>query len=223
MPYDFYNGEKGATFLKKIFIQPLSPSLDARVISKTRNKKVLEPIKHVQLFNKISFRRIIGLILSVLGLILILLAFIIVKPVMSYYAPQYRTEINALYPAGVYYMEGWYAPKGTILVFEWSFNRSVHVYVVEQNIFNEGMPFSDYLAHTYAEEDSITVYVDKKGEYVFAVYSPEAFLRYYSDFRAIHPIAEVKRNYMLAYFGAFVSLIGILVLIFPKRWRNSTS
>lgn len=185
--------------MKRIFIRSLLLSLDARVIFK-----------------------MVGLILSVLGLIFVLLAFISVKPVMNYYAPQYWGYANIRYPAGVYYMEGWYAPNGTTLIFEWKFSKDVHVYAVEYNVFSKGVPFSDYLAHTYAEEGSMTVYVNEKGDYVFAAYSPEDFSRYYINFKAIHPIAVVEKDDTLAYFGALVSLIGILVLIFPKRWSNST-
>lgn len=175
-----------------------------------------------EVFQKISFRRIMGLMLGVLGLVLVLWAFVTVRPTTSYHTLQYRTYGNTLYPAGLYRMESWYASSGTILVFEWCSNKSVDVYAVEQNIFDEGMPFSHYLAYTNAKEGSMTIYANQTGEYVFAVYSPEAFFLYHTKFEAIHPIAKVIQDYDLAYFGAFIGLIGILILL-PKRWNKQLS
>lgn len=119
-------------------------------------------------------------------------------------------------------MEDWCASSGTILVFEWSFNKSVDVHAVERNIFDSGMPFSHYLVYTNAKEGSMTVYANQTQECVFAVYSPEAFLSYHNKFEAIHSISEVIQNYALACFVAFASSMGILVL-FPKRWNKQLS
>ena len=43
----------------------------------------------------------------------------------------------------------------------------------------------------------MTVYANQTGEYVFAVYSQEAFLLYHTRFEAIYPIAEVIQDYGL--------------------------
>ena len=160
--------------------------------------------------------------LGALGLVLVLWAFITVKPTMSYYTYHCSAYTKELYPAGLRLMESWYASSGTTLVFGWSFNKSVDVHAVERDIFDKGMPFSHYLAYTNAKEGSMTIYANQTGEYVFAVYSPEAFFLYHTKFEAIHPIAKVIQDYDLAYFGAFVSSMGILILL-PKRWNKQLS
>lgn len=164
-----------------------------------------------------SFRKAIGLMLIILGLVLVLFSFIGTKAVLSPYV--YESWSNgglALHhPSGLHLMESWFASNGTTLVYKWEATEDVHVYAGKYEAYITGKLLDDYLGHAYEENGSMAIYANEKGDYVFAIYSPEDFSIRSESFKATMPLAKVEKNDNLAYLGALVAVLGTLILVFP--------
>lgn len=172
----------------------------------------------------LSFGKTVGLVLNILGIILILFSFISTKAVLSPYVYESWSNggLDLHHPSGLHLMDSWFASNGTTLVYKWEATEDVHVYAGKYEAYSTGTLLDDYLGHAYAKNGSMTIYANEKGDYVFAIYSPEDFSIRYESFKAIIPLAKVEKDNNLAYLGALVALLGTLILVFPFRARGLT-